>query len=300
MMVVAICAAFGAAATFAFSTSVQHHANSSVPHGTGTAGMLLHLARRPSWLFGQLLAIAAFGLHALALHAGQLAIVQPIIISGIVWAVPARAALSRRLPTRPEVMAVVLTAGGLAAFLVASNPTPGDHVNRELTAAAITVIGVLVAVVANVAALATRHHPARRALLLGVTAGVLFGLVAGLLKMALTTLHDQGITAALASWPLWAMVVVGLAGVYTNQRAYQAAALSQSMPVLNIIDVLVALTFGLFVFHEVPHHSAGALAVEAIGLACIGLGLHQLVNLEQEFLGYAEQEPAGEERTPSV
>ena len=300
MMVVAIGAAFGAAATFAFSTSVQHHANSSVPHGTGTVGMLVHLARRPTWLFGQLLAIGAFGLHALALHSGPLAIVQPIIVSGIVWAVPARAALSRRLPTRPEVLAVVLTAGGLAAFLVASNPTAGDHVNRDLTAAVITVAGVVVAVLANVVAIVTRGHPARRALLLGVTAGILFGLVAGLLKMALNTLHDHGIVAMVAGWPLWAMVVVGLAGVYTNQRAYQAAALSQSMPVLNIIDVLVALTFGLFVFHEVPNHSPGALAVEAIGLACIGLGLHQLVNLEQEFLGYAEQRPAEEERSPSV
>jgi len=299
MMVVAICAAFGAAATFAFSTSVQHHANGSVPHGTGTVRMLLLLARRPAWLVGQFLAVAAFGLHALALHSGPLAIVQPIIISGIVWAVPARAALSRRLPTRPEVMAVVLTAGGLAAFLVASNPTSGDHVDRGLTAASITVIGVLVAAVANMAAMVARSHPARRALLLGVTAGVLFGLVAGLLKMALTTLHDDGVVATFATWPLWSMVVVGLAGVYTNQRAYQAAALSQSMPVLNIVDVLVALAFGLFVFHEVPNHTPGALAVEVAGLACIGLGLHQLVNLEQEFLGYAEEEPAEAEHTPS-
>src|SRR5690349_9554704 len=193
MMVVAICAAFGAAATFAFSTSVQHHANSSVPHGTGTVVMLLHLARRPAWLLGQFLALAAFGLHAWALHSGPLAIVQPIIISGIVWAVPARAAMSRRLPTRAELLAVALTAGGLAAFLVASNPTPGDHVTRNLTAATITVAGVVTGVIAYAGAALNRAHAGRRALLLGVTSGVLFGLVAGLLKMALNALHDGGI-----------------------------------------------------------------------------------------------------------
>ncbi len=291
MMVLAICAAFGAAATFAFSTSVQHHANSSVPHGTGTLGMLLLLARRPSWLFGQFLALAAFGLHALALHSGPLAIVQPIIISGIVWAVPARAALSRRFPTRAELFAVALTAGGLAAFLVASNPTPGDDVTRTLPAATITIAGVALAAVAYVAARFTKAHPARRALLLGITSGALFGLVAGLLKLALNALHAGGVPAMATSWALWTMVVVGLGGVYTNQRAYQTAALSQSMPVLNIVDVLVALTFGLFVFHEVPHHTPGPLVVEAIGLACIGLGLSRLVNLEQEFLGYADELP---------
>jgi drug/metabolite transporter (DMT)-like permease len=291
MMVVAICAAFGAAATFAFSTSVQHHANSSVPHGTGTLGMLGHLARRPTWLFGQILALGAFALHALALHSGPLAIVQPIIISGIVWAVPARAAMSRRLPTRAELLAVALTAGGLAAFLVASNPTPGDNVTRNLSAATITIAAVGIAVVAYFGAAVSRQHPARRALLLGVTSGVLFGLVAGLLKMALDALHDGGFLGMATSWSLWTLIVVGLAGVYLNQRAYQTAALSQSMPVLNIVDVLVALVFGLFVFHEIPNHSVGALAVEALGLAAIGFGLHQLVNLEQEFLGYADELP---------
>ena len=64
------------------------------------------------WLLGQLFATLAFVLHAVALHFGPLAIVQPIVVSGIVWAVPARAALSRRLPTSQEVVAVSVTAAG--------------------------------------------------------------------------------------------------------------------------------------------------------------------------------------------
>jgi drug/metabolite transporter (DMT)-like permease len=155
----------------------------------------------------------------------------------------------------------------------------------------ITVLGVAIAVLATVGATFSRAHPARRAMLLGVTSGALFGLVAGLLKMALNALHDGGVVGMASSWTTWTMVVVGIAGVYTNQRAYQTAALSQSMPVLNIVNVLTALTFGLFVFHEVPEHTPGALVVEVGGLLCIGLGLHLLVNLEQEFLGYADELP---------
>jgi hypothetical protein len=42
----------------------------------------------------------------------------------------------------------------------------------------------------------------------------------------------------LHSWAAWAVPV---AGVVINQRAYRAARLSASMPILNIVDVIVAL-----------------------------------------------------------
>ena len=95
------------AATFAVSTSVQHQAASAAPESvTGLLGLLGYLIRRPPWLLGQVLATCAFALHAAALHLGPIAVVQPIVVSGIVWAVPARAALSRRMPSRAELHAV--------------------------------------------------------------------------------------------------------------------------------------------------------------------------------------------------
>src|SRR3954451_24535573 len=121
-MTLALCSA----ATFALSTSVQHQAASGAPESvTGLAGLLGYLVRRPLWLLGQLLATCAFAFRASALHAGPIAVVQPIVVSGIVWAVPARAAISRRLPSITELRAVAITAFGLAVFLVASDPTAG-------------------------------------------------------------------------------------------------------------------------------------------------------------------------------
>jgi hypothetical protein len=283
--VTAILFALGCAATFAISTSVQHQAAEAAPESaTGLFGLLAYLIRRPLWLLGQVLATCAFALHALALHAGALALVQPIVVSGIIWAVPARAALSRRSPSFAEIRAVVVTATGLALFLVASSPAEGTDAARGWSSGLLALGAVAVGVLASLVAETIHHRPRQRAFFLGVTAGVLFGLVAGLLKMSLQALSDGGVGMLLTSWPVWALLAAGAGGVLTNQRAYRVAALSASMPVLNIVNVLTALTFGFTVFHETPRHSPLLLVVEALALGAAGLGLWLLVNLEEGSL----------------
>jgi hypothetical protein len=292
----AVAAAFGSAGTFAVSTSVQHQAAEQAPESVqGVFALLGYLIRRPMWLLGQLFATLAFVLHAVALHFGPLAIVQPIVVSGIVWAVPARAALSRRLPTSQEVVAVSVTAGGLAVFLIASSPSTGHAATEGWTSLLLVAAGVLVALAANAAASVTRRVPRRRAFFLGVTAGVLFGLVAGLLKMTLQVLDSGGIGGVLTSWPTYALLAAGAGGVLTNQRAYRVAGLSASMPVLNIVNVLTALVFGYAVFGEVPRHQPLLLAIAVAALAAIGAGLWLLVRLEEGFLEHPG--PAGAQDT---
>jgi len=276
------------AITFAISTSVQHKAAEGAPESAkGALGLVGHLLRRPAWLVGQVLAVVGFGLHALALHYGPIALVQPIVISGIVFAVPVRAAISRRLPSRREVEAVGVTALGLAVFLVASNPTEGVHAGLGTAPVLLTLGGVLVA---GACALAARldQQPLRTAFLLGVASGVLFGLVAGLLKLSLQELADGGVARMLTAWPTYALVLVGGAGVLGNQLAYRAARLSASMPVLNIVDGLVALAFGYLVFREVPRHSPLFLAIELLALGCIAAGLWLLAQFEAPQI---EQQP---------
>jgi hypothetical protein len=282
-MTLALCSA----ATFAMSTSVQHQAASGAPESvTGLAGLLGYLVRRPLWLLGQLLATCAFALHASALHAGPIAVVQPIVVSGIVWAVPARAALSRRMPSQDELRAVLVTAAGLAVFLVASDPTAGTDAGLGLGTILLVGAGVLVAGAANVAASRVRGEPRRRAFFLGVVGGVLFGLVAGLLKLALQELNDGGWEGLLTAWPTYALLLAGAGGVLTNQRAYRTAGLSASMPALNIVNGLTSLAFGFTVFSEVPRHTPLFLVIEVFALGCMAVGLWLLVRLEE-----ARQQP---------
>jgi hypothetical protein len=295
-VILAVVLALACAATFAVSTSVQHHAAEGAPKSaSGLLKLLAYLVHRPLWLVGQLLATCAFVLHALALHAGALALVQPLVVSGIVWAVPARAAMSHRLPSFGEIRAVVLTAAGLALFLVASSPSHGVDAGRGWSSAFLALGVVVVAVLASSVAEGFPHHPRQKAFFLGVTSGALFGLVAGLLKMSLQTYADGGIHLVLTTWPVWGLVAAGAGGVLTNQRAYRVAALSASMPVLNIVNVLTALTFGLRVFHEIPRHSPPMILVELLALGAVAAGLWLLVHLEENFL---EHPSTGHEPDP--
>lgn len=272
-IVLAACSAGG----FALSTSLQHHSAEKTPAAVrGTGGLLLHLAGRPWWMVGQLVAVVSFVLHAVALRLGTIVAVQPVVVSGIVLAVPVRAALIRRLPSLGEVVTVGITAAGLAVLLIASQPSAGTSLPNEPVSA----LGTLAVVgAAGLLALfaARRPDPHRSATWFGVAAGLLFGLVAGLVKLTFSQLDAaSGAGGVLGSWALWAVLVTGLCGVAINQRAYRIARLSASMPVLNIVDVLVALGFGVAVFHEMPRHTAGAAFAQALALGCIGLGLRRL------------------------
>lgn len=296
MNVLAVTLALLSAAMFAISSSVQHAAAETAPESAqGIVALLGYLVRRPLWLLGQFLATCAFALHASALHAGPIAVVQPIVVSGIVWAVPARAAISRRLPSLAELRAVTITAVGLAVFLVASNPTVGSTAGLGPGTIALVAAGVVVALIANVAAGRVTDDPRRKAFLLGVVGGVLFGLVAGCVKLTLQELNDEGVGTLLTTWPTYALLLAGTGGVLTNQRAYRTAGLSASLPALNIVNGLTSLVFGVTVFSEVPRHSPLFLLIEAGALGSMAVGLWMLIQLEDAHLHQTTPDPVGQD-----
>jgi drug/metabolite transporter (DMT)-like permease len=269
----ALLAALGSALGFALATSLQHHAAGAAPDTVqGAANLLRHLLRRPRWLAGQALSFASFCLHALALHLGALALVQPVVVSGIVLAVPIRAALTRQRPPTGELGAVLVAATGLAAFLVAAGSMDGDEGAAGPGAGLFVLGGALLAAVLHRIGFRARRVPLRAGLY-GVVGGVLFGLVAGLVKLSLERLSEDGLVGMLTGWPLWTLIVLGLSGVAVNQQAYRVGALSASMPILNVANVVVALTFGIMIFGETPAHTPLALVVQALSLACIAAGL---------------------------
>jgi hypothetical protein len=282
-MVVAVFAAIGSALGFAISSSLQHQAAGSVP--TFEAGrplrFLWNLCLQPMWLIGQALAACSFVLHAWALHLGALAVVQPIVVSGMVFAVPLRAAMNHRAPSSREIKAVTLTAVGLAVFLIVSNPAVGDDDVKQGVVAIITGAGIVVAATCTYVAsrMSARRH---QALFMGITAGTLFGVVAGLVKLSIGEFSDDGLAGMASSWATWTLLVLGAWGVSTNLRAYQVADLSASLPVLSIVNVGVALVTGLVAFHEIPAHTPLAVVGQLAAFVAIVIGLRTLAQLTDE------------------
>ena len=276
---IAVLLACSAAAFFAAGTALQHRAASTPPElGTAAPGLLRRLARRPSWLLGIGLSGAAFCLHAAALRQGSLSIVQPVVVSAIVFAVFVRAGLDRRLPARKEIAWAICTWAGLALFIAVLPSGAAQHV-ADGNATRIFFAGAIV--ITDMAVLCAQKTtiPARRGMLLGGAAGVLFGLIAGLVKVLITQ-TGVGMPALLGQWTLWAILIVGAAALLINQFAYQAARLSVTMPILNMVDVLVAIGFGSAVFGERHLTSPTQLIAELAGLIAMGVGVWQLARLQ--------------------
>jgi hypothetical protein len=276
---IAVLLACAAAAFFAAGTSLQHRAASTLPElGTSAPDLLLRLARRPSWLLGMGLSGAAFCLHAVALRQGALSVVQPIAVSAIVFAVFVRAGLDRRLPAWREMAWATCTWAGLVLFISVlpsstAQPAPDDSTARIFFAVCIVITDI-----ALMCALRTTT-PSRRGLLLSSAAGVLFGLIAGLVKV-LVAQAGIGMPTLLGQWTLWGILIVGSGALLINQFAYQAARLSVTMPILNMVDVLVAIGFGSAVFGERHHTSPTQLTAEIAGLMAMGVGVWQLARLQ--------------------
>jgi hypothetical protein len=276
---VAVLLACAAAIVFAVGTSLQHRAASTLPEwGPSAPGLLPRLARKPGWLLGMGLSGAAFGLHAAALRQGSLSIVQPVVVSAIVFAVFVQAALDRRLPARKELAWAIFSWAGLALFIAVLPSGTAQHA-ADGDAARIFFVGGIVITDMIVLCAQRTTNPERRGMLLGSAAGVLFGLVAGLVKVLIAK-DGIGMAALLGQWTLWAILIVGAGALLINQHAYQTARLSVIMPVLNTVDVLVAIGFGAVVFGERHLTSPTELIAEIAGLLAMGIGVRQLARLQ--------------------
>jgi hypothetical protein len=272
MMAIAVAAALASACLFALSNSLQHRAASSdSTNGLRTGRLLMALVARPSWHAGVVLGALAFTLHGVAVGNGPLIVVQPLVVTGIVLAVPFRAALDRKRPAAEDMRWVAVTAAGIALFVISSNPTSGGGDPRISCVGPMVVGGGIFA--ATIARAGLRMESERgRGLVLGCASGILMGLNAGVLKLAVLYATDRWFGA----FVLATLAAVGSCAFVLNQKTYQVAPLATSMPVLNVAVVLVASSFGFVVFRENPAHDVQGLVCELAGLLVMGFGLANL------------------------
>ncbi len=262
----AVVLALGAALVFALGTVLQQQvAEQSSDEDALRAGFLLSLARRPRWLAGIAADGAGFILQFLALRIGRLVLVQPLIATSVVFALPFNAWLGGARPGRRELAAAVAVTGGLIAFLIVSDPGGGR--TDPTTRAWIVAIGVC-ALVSGLLVLGARGRPAgQRGALIGIATGVLFGLSALLTKTVGERL-DHGIVHVVADWHVYALVAVGWVSMTLSQASLQSGALGAAVATQMALDPITSVLLGIFALHERLHETAlgaiGSLAALAI------------------------------------
>ena len=269
--------ALAAAVAFGWSTALMHHAVSGAPSELrGVLVLLRHAISQWRWLLGFAASLAGLALHAAALHLGAISVVQPIVVSGLVFGLVFRAAVDRRLLRPSEAGMVLVVAAGLSLFLAAVGSSGGRGSPNELATLVFLCAGGVAAVIGWVL---SRHvRPQRAGLLLGGAAGVVFGLIAGTLKALADRVATHG--SVLTSWPLYVLIILGVAGFLLNQLAYRVAPLATSLPALNVVNPLVALSFGVAAFGEHPGDGPVSVLFGTVGLGLLLVGIWVLAHLD--------------------
>lgn len=265
-----------AAFLYAVASVAQQRAASAAPREKSLrVGLLVHLVGRPLWLLGVAADIAAFGCEFVALHRGSIVVVQPLLVCGLLFALPFGAALTHTRLSRREWRGTVAILAGLALFLVVGAPAAGAP-DASGAGWVVVLVATLVPAAACIAAARRRASrpadAATTAALLAAAAGIVYGLSAALTK-ASGHLLDEGLGHALSAWTPYALVLAGVGGMIVAQSAFQAGPLAASLPMLTIVNLVAGVAVGAVAFHEGLRASAPAVSAEAVGLAAVVVGV---------------------------
>ena len=161
----------------------------------GLAG-LFRLVVVPVWLLGTLILLIGYAAQGAALDRGRLVVVQPLLVTTIVWALPLGHWLSGQNVVRRQVLGAGVVVAGLAMFVLVGDPNAG--VDNASTSSLVIAALAISAAVTFLLWLPVKT-PTVRAAVLGVCAGLLFGMSATFAKPVLADLH-AGIAEAASDW----------------------------------------------------------------------------------------------------
>ena len=290
-----VATALASALAAAASSILQHHTARRAPDGR-THRLLGHLLTRPLWIAGLVASFIGLALHVVALAHGQLAVVQPLLISGVLFALPISAVLEGRRPSGREWLLALVLVAALALFLLAARPSPGRvQLDADVLAWSTVTVGAVIGIVTLVA---LRWPHGHKPALLGAAAGIGYGLVAALLKQA-TALYRTGFVHLLTDWPLWTLIAVGGVALGLTQMAYRAGPLAKSMPALTVSDPAASVVLGVLAFKENLATNPLAIALQVIGFVVMAGAAAQLARREAQTealgTGSGSDDPAAAE-----
>jgi drug/metabolite transporter (DMT)-like permease len=265
--VMTMCLGLLAAAAFGAASVLEERSTKQVPQRAALSPRLLaDLVRRPLFVASIGVNVAGAGLQVLALQSGSLALVQPLLVLSLLFAVViASVAVQRRPPDAVLLAGVACCAVGIAGFLAVARPHGGTATAGS--AAALPLAAGLAAVLTGCLAAARWGPRAMRPLWLAAGCGAAFGVNALLLKIVPGTL-PAGFADPLRQWPLYLMVIVTPVAFLLNQNAFQAGTLiAPALALITTADPLVSMAVGAACLHEKIAAGPVDLAAEGLFLA---------------------------------
>ena len=253
---------------------LQQRAASKQPSGDRfSLRMIVNLARNRRWLAGIGAAVGSYVFQAVALATGPLSLVQPLVVSELVFAIPISVRWHRSRLGRREWAGLLTVTGGLAIGIVAADPHRG-HPLQPFSSWIWALAGV--AAVATAAVLVGKAicGPAR-ASLFALGGATVMALQSALFAATIALLrHNIGHT--FLTWQPYALIVASFIGMFLVQNAYQAGPLAASMPVMDAMLPMVSIGLGIGIFGEYVRTTVLGLTGAALGIVLLVTGIIML------------------------
>ncbi len=260
--------------------------------------IFLDLVRQPLWLLAVGANIVGFALQIVALSFGSLAVVQPLLVLDLIFAVLISWNLRVRAHTpRPggaradRVMfaGVATTALGVAGFLAIGQPSGGTTHASFSTLPPLLI--VLVVVVGGCLMVASRV-PNTRPLALALACGVCYGVAAFSIKLV-TSEVGHGPGQLFTDWPIYILLVVGPVGYLLNQDAFQQGTfLAPVQAIITAADPVISIALGIVWLDVIVRSSPAAIAGEVLSVLVMIAGIVITAQHAPQVMGQSPQAAA--------
>ncbi len=274
----AVLAALAAALSYAIASVLQHwEAEKQPPDKELRLSLVGRLAKRPRWIAGFSFDVGGYAVQWWALTIGSLVVVQPLLVVGLLFALPIKARFTAYRFHGWDWAGALLTTAGLAVFLVVSRPAAG-HSNvaavtwTVLLLAAGALAGLLVAI-------GRGSSPRWKAVAYGTAGGIVYGVCAALTKSC-AHLLSLGVSHLFGSWQPYLLACAGVAGMVLAQSAFQAGPLDASLPTLSATDPIVSVLIGMVAFGEALRVGVADTTLEVLSFSAVVVGIFVLAHTE--------------------
>lgn len=251
--------------------------------------LFVRLLKDRIWWVGSLVSAVGFGLQAAALGLGSVLLVQALLVTSLLFALPLNARANHHRVSRFEWTWAVLLAVSVVVIVTVGNPTAGQaRAGAETWLAVGAVLGPLIALcIIGARVLAPRKVSA---ILLACVSGALWGLFAILTKGVVDRLGD-GIWEVLRAPELYAWAVVAVAGTGYQQAAFRAGSMTASLPTMTVTEPVVASVLGVVVLGETlrPGEAGWITLIAAVTVMVVATAA-----LARGEAGWADQQDTGE------
>jgi drug/metabolite transporter (DMT)-like permease len=276
-----------AAFLFALAATLQQKGALNLPTISLAHPMsLVRLAGERVWLLGTIALFTGYLFQAGALDRGRLSVIQPLLVTTVVFALPLGYFLTKQHVGRREVFGAIAIIIGLALFVYFGDPAGGnENASNEQWAVA---IGLLSVVSVLLLVFGSGGDLSMKAAVYGTVAGILFGLSSSLTKPTLDFLHES-VATMLSHWECYALAVAGVLGFVLQQVSLGTGRLAPSVATVSVANPIVGILIGILLLDERLSRPGWHILLAVVGLSVALIGA-VVISLARE--GGQEESPA--------